>query len=1113
MKTGLFIGIGGSGVKTLVRLKVKMFNSYKNPLNGSPSRENEFYKENSFIFIDTDYNDIKKIQDNKSFSEQLGDLPILPGEFIAVGSTIPSNVYSSQKKSDTEDSSHFSTWFIDEKEGDFRPTSQSLTNGAGAMRMSGRTTIFMFFPQIKDAIQNGIKKLVISKSEMTSGGNSAANLPSMWLISGSNGGTGSSMILDILYMMDRFFVQKFSAEPLLRLALFAPEPYCALPINQKNLAYPLNSFSTLWELNEFKVMCQEGKGDDLMNNFFVNSFFNKKENTWAKETVKQWNPYTYSLVFDTEDKLGTSNIKIDDHYENVANILYLLTSTAAGEKVNSDMDNLIKGQNNLSKQYEITVNNGNLLDNKKWHRSTVASGSKTIAKPNSHFENFAQKRFLYDILEYGILGDDFSTIHFDSIASNIVINNYINENIKSILELEFLKSDKINFEDKILNERFNTITIQPEPQKTWKGIGGYEDGALSFIFNDVKNGIDERIIEINSEFNSQNSPISKYELIDLIKSSLRKTLTDLISKYGLNYIHELIYKIDVFIESKILPQFSTLLNENYNNTIEKNKLDSCLTIASTNKDYVSLTAAFEDYFKFKREKTVIERKIEIYNLIAAGSEGYLDKLYVSNGGKSGLTALITKFKAESDIAMGELRSLSTEFLRESKENSSTYYFPQLTEMIDLENQGWKKGSEFEVLYQNIVPLDEGNKNTKGAGIFGTPPVRNLTEKSLQNHIANILELLKNNNYFIEFAEQNEFEKNPKNIKDFKEIIIKYINSQIKETDAVNDWLNNTNLYKLFTRFRDESEVNSAKIASFRQQFLVKFPIYLPISSEPEGTSTLFSGSLELKKLAALFGYVDGADYNHWHDSNDDSKLEVFKYEAGHSMNKYKHINNYVAVYEKERNAILALKYACHVHKGFVNLDLVKALKSYNKSNETKTKLVEFAFYDIILYFINKKNPAIYNQMFIQSNYDSFSAESGNTLPLLQIEKSNGTDAVIKIKGLEYDKELNKVKISDEKSQTLTSVSDFSTLMQKSAEFNDTHFEPMIKNLKNVFSQNKEIINNEIQTIIVENFNEIKKEISLKIAVPNVGNWSMVDKIEIPKIGKEIDLLKENNIFK
>lgn len=56
--SGIFIGLGGAGVKSLARLKTKMYALYKE------SDVLAKFDEHSFIFIDTDRHDIERI--NKS---------------------------------------------------------------------------------------------------------------------------------------------------------------------------------------------------------------------------------------------------------------------------------------------------------------------------------------------------------------------------------------------------------------------------------------------------------------------------------------------------------------------------------------------------------------------------------------------------------------------------------------------------------------------------------------------------------------------------------------------------------------------------------------------------------------------------------------------------------------------------------------------------------------------------------------------------------------------------------------------------------------------------------------------------------------------------------------
>ena len=83
-------------------------------------------------------------------------------------------------------------------------------------------------------------------------------------------------------------------------------------------------------------------------------------------------------------------------------------------------------------------------------------------------------------------------------------------------------------------------------------------------------------------------------------------------------------------------------------------------------------------------------------------------LYFSKEGKETTKKLLSRtdedIKNEETILEKSLLSLSTAFLNKNRENPFVTYLPPLEGMIGVANssQGWKHGSEFEVLYSNIV---------------------------------------------------------------------------------------------------------------------------------------------------------------------------------------------------------------------------------------------------------------------------------------------------------------------------------------------------------------------------------------------------------------------------
>ena len=1095
MAQGIFIGIGGSGVKSLARLKAKIYESY-------PNKE-QFSKENSFIFIDTDINDISKIQSDSNLTRMYGGRQIIDlNEFIQIGSTNPYNVR--QNAITDKDQSHIKTWMILQGEGKYTPLQTSLTDGAGAKRMDGRTTIFKFAnTHIIPAIERAIQKMKAIQPDLEGKGRKEAEkagiAPNLWLISGSNGGTGSSMTLDILFIMDRLYQQYLKNAPTIRLALLTPQPYVNMTANRGLTQFPLNSFSFMWELNAMK-MNRDRKG--LMSKFFVNQHFDKDEHN----NLSPFDPYAYVLAFDTETNLG-STLDLSDTFENVAKVLYLLSRTVAGKTVSSNMSNRLAD----FPAYSKPNGKGVLLDNTEWSKSIVATGGKAIEKPNTDLKNYLKARFFYDVFAYGILGPEFNEVHSDAEKAE-TINNIIIENVLLYLNNNIQVAEKVNLERDI-ESALSDITMSPEPAKGT--FGGYkEDGILSTYSNTFCNSIEEELNLFAQSFEKTGLlSNSKENYVNEIKITIRKTLNNLVCEYGLNYVKGLVYSVDFELEQNILPNLNKTNSEEYSADIEVDLKSAIDKISSNNKDYASLIIASIKWKEFKLNKFIVQLKTKILNSLC--KEGYFDTLLSANGNAKGLGPLITKFNEVKSNLETEYLDLARSFLSKSNENPFTTFFPPLSEMIGgagSQSSGWKKGSEFENLYSSMVSLNKDERSIKGIDMMGTPPVRSKKsekENSLEHHLEELLKSMGeyNDSYFIDFAEQNDFDKRAKSVVSFKNSVEEYLEKLIRETETVNDWLNKLNLGQIFKRFEEKNSENKVITTSFKARFN-DIPVFYPSDAIVSLVYFIYSFPDELLELAKSIGY-DPDDEQKVHNlTNDNSKLEVLAFETGHSFDTYSYFKNYANAYQDKRNGILSLDYACHIHKGFVHLDLDRALSNAG-FQVGEPILLEIAFYDVVLEFLKLKNPSIFNQLFTNTDVvdDGWGMLDGQTLPLLKLNYSNG---IIDYKGLSFDDKYSKLKIEKAKQDTLAKT-DYSGFYNSSIALNK-ELNSIKVNLKKILDLYKDLIGGSIKTLIAENMSELRTGLGSKLSFPPNENRSLMDQDFILELQEKLKDVLEKNVL-
>ena len=358
-KNGIYIALGGSGIKSLARLKAKIYAEY--------SDKSLFEQENTFLFIDTDLNDVQKLNQNVSFLELFGGKPVIGlNEFIPLGDAIPYAIRKAAIDLHSKESEHLKSWCIMPGEGRYNPLQCSLTNGSGAQRMDGRLTFFKGQHIVIAAIERAIIKLKTIQRDLEAFDLSAI-APELWVITGTNGGTGSAIALDVLFILDRLYYKHLKCEPIKKLALIAPEAFVSLSENQSITQYSLNSFAFMWELNALKMNSDK---EGLMSKLFVSDYFDNHMDS----NLKPFDPYSYALMFDTESSSGVE-ISLNSAFDNVASVLFLLASSSVGHSFNCHMINLLA--DNTIEPSRPNVKGG-ILENTEWSRSIVAVGFKSI---------------------------------------------------------------------------------------------------------------------------------------------------------------------------------------------------------------------------------------------------------------------------------------------------------------------------------------------------------------------------------------------------------------------------------------------------------------------------------------------------------------------------------------------------------------------------------------------------------------------------------------------------------------------------------------------------------------------------------------------------------------
>ena len=1123
---GIFIGLGGAGVKSLARLKAKMYALYKE------SDALAKFDEHSFIFIDTDANDIAAInQSNDLLTRMDGYKPIAinNGEFIDLGRTVPYQVREHMKdySSENGESENFFSWMISEEDNpNYIPIQSSLASGAGGSRLDGRTAFFHNYNEIKEAIERTLVKFsnFAKYSNDLARNSPLTSLTNFWVISGSNGGTGSAILLDTLFLFDRLFSLRHNERPFIHLALVMPDAYCSLAGNA-NHHIRLNSFATLWELSAFKTgkprftIPASQTATNHYNYFFATPDF---KGASLDGYNKAWDVFDYCLVFDTKSKDGMLGLELNDVFENASDTILSLSCTNIGNHINSLIINT-NYQFEMSEKAVIS-NQPKLIEGQKWGRFAVATGTQSIKKPINEFKFYLQTRFKLEMLQYGLIGESFANVHGNNkeAQQNTIDNickDWLFKDIFSINE-GIISTEKNLFTS--IESEFRKITNPRDIQlneKKFLGISrGYEDGQFYEIFSTVKYELQQKLHEIKELFEEK----KKNEILDDIKENLKVCLQRLVLNYGYQYACDVIYKLDIDIESAdgitYLSEFNLRaiyneLNANFSDAklryIEAAIEDCC----SQNEDLNAFISNVDAYVSFHKRCLLNQLKLELVKSLVDGRNGILDHALHSPSGQYGLLTLLEKLKKELSITEFDFKKLAVYFER-NENNPLTVFLPPLPEMV--KNAEWLEGSIFANLYETISPRGS-NELTPEA--IRTPMRKgpNSLEDVLNHFSQWISEKGDNNNkqeyYFADLAlkEGVSFSQFLKNIFGPEE---SYFEKTIIQQPEIIRW-SNSPLSLEYYRFIDKN--TDEKIQTLKHQF-ARDLVFYPTNTNQQHieTLTVFSGGKDLKRLADDMGYNPNNHRHLFYETSSQDCLNKMVFEVGHTLGEYAYMQNYANFYEHERHRITNFEISCHIHKRFNTLDLDLALKHVIPDFiplGSKIYATELLYYSALFTVMSEIDSELYQLMFNNNSKDYLLPGSSEEItPIMW-----GADDLqfIFYRGLMIDDVTGNLIFSELNKFQIKSSENFAQVLIKSLESNKL-FKKQIDIISGCFQNNKQgnALKKGISDSIYTFINTNHEKIVLKcIELVKFKNWqSEMDDTESEFVANQFNKLRTENIF-
>lgn len=368
----IFIGLGGSGVNTVSLLKYKIYERTKGTEMKSRLQVlNEKYK---FIFVDTDSRDVEMANLKYRNLYEGGKIDFISdAELLNLGDQNP---YIAWYEAKNHPELRINRRILEACPESVTETmdNRDLSFGAGALRHKSRIAFGRKESDFMDKLRTAIMEL--NQDEI----DSEKNVIHYWVVSSSNGGTGSGTVQDVLYLVNmyhRTHVDK--GNPKVGLILYLPRIY--MNLNSDNERYPRNAYAVFKELEAFQKWAKQSPKNLLYHRLAMVDDF-----TLFDETLP-YRPFEFCIPVDFHTDNKTNMGEIDNLYSNTAEMLFYIHSGKGASGFKSFLDNNEDGE--LINAPECFL---------------IPMGYMALRKPNEQFENYVSLRAKYEMLRYGIIG-------------------------------------------------------------------------------------------------------------------------------------------------------------------------------------------------------------------------------------------------------------------------------------------------------------------------------------------------------------------------------------------------------------------------------------------------------------------------------------------------------------------------------------------------------------------------------------------------------------------------------------------------------------------------------------------------------------------------------------
>jgi len=337
----LFIGLGGTGHKVLLQIKKALLTNY-----------GELPPMTKLLCFDTDRKELLSAKDtieydkkneDGSFTRVIESIQFGTTETIGIPITNPRGLANQE---------YIREWLSPDVLAQIVPSD----TGAKQIRQMGRFAIFENFMrqdigrQIEDKI-NDLKNITLLRNDSYSTGDDEAK-PCIHLVFSPCGGTGAGTFIDIVTIIRK-------TDPTIPVYgyMVLPEFYSGFPMTTSVVA---NAYAALKEIDHLMGQDATKNSDPVKNKFWSN--YDKKnpfEVDYSGNGTKYSLPgdfFTYLYLFDNINEKSRFIKNVDDVYDRIGRILYLMVS-GPGTGMQSSYSNNIDFKFPSSQQFNFKRRN------------------------------------------------------------------------------------------------------------------------------------------------------------------------------------------------------------------------------------------------------------------------------------------------------------------------------------------------------------------------------------------------------------------------------------------------------------------------------------------------------------------------------------------------------------------------------------------------------------------------------------------------------------------------------------------------------------------------------------------------------------------------------------